>query len=85
MPISGLKFFGKKLRFWLPRIFVAAFALSLLIPAPDFVSGMSDDAFVVWLIRIGWILGLPLAFCFVLVLMAWSGKGAFKGKPNKTG
>jgi hypothetical protein len=82
MPLSGLKFFGKKLSFWLPRTFVVAFALSLLIPAPDFISGMSDDAFAVWLIRIGWVIGLPLVFCFMLVLIALTGKQAVKGRPQ---
>ena len=77
--------FGKKLTYWLPRSFVAAFALSLFIPAPDFVAGMSEDAFVVWLLRIGWVVGVPLAFCFVLVLMALIGWRPVKNKPGKTG
>jgi hypothetical protein len=82
VPIAGCHMFAKKMIYWLPRVFVAAFALSLFIPAPDFVADMSDAAFVVWLARIGWVVGLPLVFCAVLVLMARIGKRAAGSKPK---
>ena len=50
------------------------FALSLLLPAPDFVTGMGENAWIVWLVRIGWVVGLPLAFGLVLVIVARVGK-----------
>ena len=74
--------FGKKFSYWLPRFFVMAFVLSLFIPAPDFVMGMNSAAFTVWLARIGWVVGLPLVFCAVLVLIARIGKRADGTRPK---
>jgi hypothetical protein len=74
--------FGKKFSYWLPRIFVMAFILSLFIPAPDFVMGMNSAAFTIWLARIGWVIGLPLVFWAVLVLIARIGKRTVGTRPK---
>lgn len=74
--------FGKKLSYWLPRIFVMTFIVSLFIPAPEFVMGMTDAAFTVWLARIGWVVGLPVVFCAVLVLIARIGRRTAGTRPK---
>jgi len=62
--------FKQKLRYWLPRIFVLVFAMSLLLPAPNFISGMDDNEFIIWLARLIWVLGLPVIFCSLILLIA---------------
>ncbi len=60
----------QKLKYWLPRIFVFIFAISLLLPAPDFVSSMDDHAFMVWLARLIWVMGVPVIFCVLILFIA---------------
>ena len=62
--------FKQKLRYWLPRIFVLIFAMSLLLPAPNFISGMDDNEFIIWLVRLIWVIGLPVIFCSLILLIA---------------
>ncbi|OQY04763.1 MAG: hypothetical protein B6I22_08825 [Desulfobacteraceae bacterium 4572_123] len=60
----------KKLRYWLPRIFILVFAMSLLLPAPNFISGMDNNQFIIWLARLIWVIGLPVIFCSLFLLIA---------------
>ena len=62
--------FKQKLRYWLPRTFVLIFAMSLLLPAPNFISGMDDNEFIIWLVRLIWVIGLPVIFCSLILLIA---------------
>ena len=62
--------FKQKLRYWLPRTFVLIFAMSLLLPAPNFISGMDDNEFIIWLVRLIWVIGLPAIFCSLILLIA---------------
>lgn len=57
------------LKYWLPRIFIISFALSLVVPAPDFVSEMGEGAFTLWAFRLAWVVGLPLVFCTCLLMV----------------
>ena len=73
---------GIRLSYWLPRLFVIVFALSLLLPAPQFVLRMGKGAFTVWLARLIWVIGLPLVFCLILLIVAWLGpKIGDRGQP----
>ena len=73
----------QKLRYWLPRIFVLIFAMSLLLPAPNFISGMDDNAFTIWLARLIWVIGLPVIFCFSTLLIALLARKAKRDKYSK--
>lgn len=42
--------------FW--RFVILIFVLSFILPSSEFVGGMSEDAFVVWLVRLLWVVGL---------------------------
>jgi hypothetical protein len=50
----------KRLAYWLPRLLVLGSAAAVLLPTPAYVRGLSEDAFLVWLARVGWVLFLSL-------------------------
>jgi hypothetical protein len=56
-----------KFRYWLPRLLVIGFAMSMIVPAPEFISSMEDAEFLVWLLRLIWVLVFP-AGLFVLLI-----------------
>lgn len=58
-----------KITYWLPRLLILGFAASMVIPAPRFVTAMDDAEFLVWLLRLIWVLVFPTAFFLVLVLI----------------
>lgn len=64
---------GIRVSYWLPRLFVIGFALSLLLPAPQFVLSMGRGAFTLWLARLIWVVGLPVVFCLILLVVLWLG------------
>jgi uncharacterized membrane protein YfhO len=41
----------------------------MVIPAPRFVTSMDDAEFLVWLLRLIWVLAFPAVF-FVLLILA---------------
>jgi len=49
---------------------VLIFAMSLLLPAPNFISGMDDNEFIIWLVRLIWVIGLPVIFCSLILIIA---------------
>ncbi|RJX34697.1 MAG: hypothetical protein C4525_06495 [Desulfarculus sp.] len=53
--------------YWLPRVLVLIFAASVYLPLPRFLEGLTRDELVLWLARLLWVLGLPLA----LAAAAW--------------
>lgn len=53
--------------FWLPRVLVVMFAASVYLPLPRYLEGLSREELVLWLARLLWVLGLPLA----LAAAAW--------------
>jgi len=55
----------QRLTYWLPRALVIGFCLSLLLPAPAFLSVMDDSQMVVWAARLIWVVGLPAVFAGV--------------------
>lgn len=63
-----------RLRHWLPRVLALGFAISLLVPAPAFVTRMGNDEFLVWAARLAWVLGVPTLFGAVLWAIAVLGK-----------
>lgn len=62
--------FKQKLRYWLLRIFVLTFAMSLLLRASNFISGMDENEFNIWLVWLIWVIGLPVIFCSLFLLIA---------------
>ena len=63
--------YKQKLGYWIPRIFVLIFAISVFLPTPDFVSGMDYNEFIIWLIRLIWVVGLPVVFCSFILLITF--------------
>lgn len=57
-----------KFRYWLPRLLVIGFAMSMVVPAPEFISSMEDAEFLVWLLRLIWVLMFPAGLFVLLVL-----------------
>jgi hypothetical protein len=60
----------KQLGYWFPRILVLSFALSLVLPAPEFVSGLDSGGYIIWLARLIWVILVPVVFCSILLLIA---------------
>jgi uncharacterized membrane protein len=69
-----------KFRYWFPRLLVIGFAMSMVIPAPEFISSMEDAEFLVWLLRLIWVLVFPTGL-FVLLLLTHLFK-KIQGKPS---
>ncbi|MBW2250420.1 MAG: hypothetical protein JRF60_07255 [Deltaproteobacteria bacterium] len=61
---------SKILSYWLPRILVLSFALSLILPAPDFVTNLDADGYTIWLARLIWVISVPVVFCSILLIIA---------------
>ena len=66
-----------KITYWLPRLLILGFAASMVIPAPRFVTAMDDAEFLVWLLRLIWVLVFPLKWILRLLpissaLRAWT-------------
>jgi len=47
---------------------IIGFALSMPFSAPEFITGMDEGSFIVWLLRLIWVLAFPLVFCLLLIL-----------------
>ena len=60
---------------WIPKVFVIGFVLSLILPAPGFVHGMSRDSFIIWLVRLIWVLVLSFGCALVSLIL-----GRLKGR-----
>jgi hypothetical protein len=59
----------------IPKVLVLGFAASLVLPAPYFIHGMSQDLFVVWLARLLWVLVLSIGCGLVFLTL-----GRLKGR-----
>jgi len=57
-----------KLKYWLPRIIIIGFASSMPFSAPEFITTMEKGEFIVWLLRLIWVLSFPIVFCLLLFL-----------------
>jgi hypothetical protein len=44
------------LRYWLPRLLLGAFALSLVFPLPRYLGGMEAGEYLMWLSQAAWVL-----------------------------
>jgi len=55
-------------RYWFPRLIILGFAVSMVIPAPAFIAGMEEAEFVVWCLRLIWVLAFPTGFFLLLFL-----------------
>ncbi len=64
-----------KITYWFPRLLIIGFATSMVIPAPQFVASMDDAEFLVWLLRLIWVLAFPAGFFALLVLVHLYSKG----------
>ncbi len=62
--------YQKILSYWFPRIVVLSFALSLVLPAPEFVSGLDSGGSIIWLARLIWVILVPVVFCSIFLLIA---------------
>ncbi len=60
----------KKLSYWLPRILVLSFALSLVFPAFKFVPGLDAGEYALWLARLTWVIAVPVVFGSILLVIA---------------
>ena len=67
----------KSLLNWIPKVLVIGFVLSLILPAPGFVHGMSRDSFIVWLVRLAWVLILSFGCAMVSLIL-----GRVKGRKD---
>jgi hypothetical protein len=59
-----------KLGYWLPRILVLGFALSLVWPASGFLQGLEDGQYTLWLARLIWVISVPVVFGAILLAIA---------------
>jgi hypothetical protein len=57
-----------RLKYWFPRLIIISFALSMPFSAPEFITGMDEGSFIVWLLRLIWVLAFPIIFCLLLIL-----------------
>ena len=57
-----------RIKYWTPRLLVLGFALSLPFSAPDFIRNMDADEYIIWLLRLIWVLMFPAALLLVLVI-----------------
>jgi hypothetical protein len=57
------------LKYWLPRVAVIGFVLSLAMPAPRTIAGMDENQFLLWAARLIWVVSLPSAFCILMVVV----------------
>lgn len=64
----------KNLLNWIPKVLVIGFVLSLILPAPGFVHGMSRDSFIIYLVRLVWVLVLSVG-CGLVSLCLGRAKG----------
>ena len=63
-----------RLLYWFPRLIVIGFAVSLPFSAPEFITSLDNGEFVVWLLRLVWVLIFPGALVSVLFLTWMAGK-----------
>ncbi|MCP4372588.1 MAG: hypothetical protein GY797_31445 [Deltaproteobacteria bacterium] len=59
----------KLLGYWIPRILVLSFALSLVLPAPEFVTSLDAGGYIIWLARLIWVIFVPVVFCSTLLII----------------
>ena len=71
-------FMWSKITYWFPRLIIIGFVVSMAIPAPKFITSMENAEFLVWLLRLIWVLAFPAGF-FVLLIFTNLIK---KGKKN---
>lgn len=67
----------KNLLNWVPKVLVIGFVLSLILPAPGFVHGMSRDSFIVYLARLVWVLIFSVGCALVSLIL-----GRLKGRKD---
>jgi len=60
----------KILSYWLPRLLVLSFAMSIVLPAPEFVTNLDAGGYTIWLARLIWVISVPVVFCSILLLIA---------------
>lgn len=58
-----------KLSYWLPRILVLCFALSLVFPVFKFVPSLDAGGYTLWLARLAWVIFVPVVFCSILLVI----------------
>jgi len=74
VPVGKLQWREKKMKdkqlsYWLPRILVLSFALSLVLPAPEFVARLDTGGYTIWLARLIWVISVPVVFCSILLVI----------------
>lgn len=47
---------------------IIGFAFSMLFSTPEFISSMNEPEFIIWLLRLLWVLAFPILFCLLLIL-----------------
>ncbi len=57
-----------KLKYWIPRLLILGFVFSMPFSAPEFITSMDKSEFIVWLLRLIWVMAFPAAFCLALIL-----------------
>lgn len=67
-----------KLKYWIPRLLIIGFIVSMPFSAPEFITSMDEAAFTVWLLRLIWVIAFPSAFCLALILVLVLRKYKFK-------
>jgi hypothetical protein len=55
--------------YWAPRLIIIGIACSMPFSTPGFIAGMGEGEFMVWFLRLMWVLAFPAGFCLVLGLV----------------
>ncbi|MCB2188201.1 MAG: hypothetical protein KQJ78_17415 [Deltaproteobacteria bacterium] len=71
-----------RLGYWLPRGLILVIVAAVWLPLPRYAQGLEAREFVVWLARLAWVVGVPLAFGLILWAVwrwRWRGRRAGRG------
>lgn len=63
-----------RLEYWLPRMIIIGFAAAMPFSAFEFIAGMDESEFIVWALRLIWVVSFPLVLCLLLFFTLWTGK-----------
>lgn len=70
---------NNRLRYWLPRLLLGFFALSLVFPLPRYLAGMESGEYLLWLSQVAWVAACAAALA-ALGLLGWWWRRRRRGK-----
>jgi hypothetical protein len=66
------------------KLLLINFVLSLILPVPEFISKMTDNALIIWLTDLNWVIGLPLDFLLFIGIQPCVQKKSDNKKLNES-